>query len=62
LIELAAYNVSANVVFLKGADFNPQPPLSNGESGYVKLHSIEEIEEQNIANFIIQASAHLGWK
>ncbi|HEY2252575.1 MAG TPA: hypothetical protein VGH74_15990, partial [Planctomycetaceae bacterium] len=38
IIELVAYDVSVNVVFFGGADFDPPPPLGDrGRSRYVKL-------------------------
>lgn len=40
LIEVAAYDVSANIVFLNGATFDPQPPLGTGESRYIKLREV----------------------
>jgi hypothetical protein len=37
VIEVEAFDVSANIVFLSGAQFDPQPPLGDGnESRYVK--------------------------
>lgn len=63
ILEVAAYHVSANIVFLKGAEFNPQPPLgSGGESRYVKLSTVEEMEDESIHNFIAQAGKTKGWK
>lgn len=63
LYEVAAYQVSANIVFLKGASFDPQPPLGLGEdSRYIKLNSIEALNEPLILEFIKQAKNHEGWK
>lgn len=62
LLEVAAYDVSANIVFLNGSAFNPQPPLGSGESRYFKLKRFEELEEKNIARFLKQASHIKGWK
>lgn len=62
LIELAAYDVSTNIVFLNGAAFNPQPPLGTGQTRYFKLRALEELEEQNIASFVKQAGQTIGWK
>lgn len=62
LIEVAAYHVSANIVFLKGAEFNPQPPLGTGESRYFKIRKPEELEKINIERFLQQASRINGWK
>ena len=63
ILEVAAYHVSANIVFLKGAEFNPQPPLgSGGESRYVKLSTVDEMEDESIHSFIAQAEKTKGWK
>jgi hypothetical protein len=62
VIELAAYDVSANVVFHGGADFEPPPPL--GETGrvrYVKLRSIEEAQGPELRAWIEQAGRTDGW-
>lgn len=62
LIEVAAYDVSVNIVFLNGAALNPQPPLgTGGDTRYFKLREVEEIEEKNIANFLQQAGGITGW-
>jgi hypothetical protein len=61
LVEVAAYDVSANIVFLKGSAFDPQPPLGTGESRYLKIREIEELEEKNVANFLKQAGQTIGW-
>ena len=42
IIEMVAYDVSVNVVFLGGADFDSPPPLGSGRTRYVKLTSLEE--------------------
>ena len=45
IIEMVAYDVSVNFVFLGGADFDAPPPLGNrGRSRYVKLKSLEEAQ------------------
>jgi hypothetical protein len=63
LIEVAAYDVSANIVFLNGAAFNPQPPLgTGGETRYIKLKTIDELNDQPVIDFIRQAANHNGWK
>ena len=63
LIEVAAYDVSANIVFLNGADFDPQPPLgTGGEKRYIKLKTIEELNDLHVIDFIKQATNHEGWK
>jgi hypothetical protein len=63
LIEIAAYHVSANIVFLNGAAFDPQPPLGTGdETRYLKLKTIDELASEQVKGFIEQANAHEGWK
>lgn len=62
LIEVAAYDVSANMVFLKGSDFNPQLPLGSGESRYIKLREVNELNDDLVLDYIQQASQTLGWK
>ncbi|WP_297088979.1 DUF1801 domain-containing protein [uncultured Draconibacterium sp.] len=62
-IELAAYHVSANIVFLSGASFNPKPPLGNDEqSRYIKVNTIEELNNEEILDYIEQAGRTNGWK
>lgn len=60
VIELAAYDVSANVVFFAGARFDPPPPLGEG-SRYVKLYSLEEAQAAEVAAWIEQAGRYPGW-
>ena len=63
LIEVAAYDVSANIVFLNGAAFNPQPPLgTGGETRYIKLKTIDELNSKLVIDFIKQAGNLDGWK
>ena len=63
LIEVAAYDVSANIVFLNGAAFDPQPPLgTGGETRYIKLKTIDELNEKGVIDFIKQAQSLEGWK
>jgi len=62
LIEVAAYDISANIVFLKGAAFTSKPPLGSGESRYVKLKSIEGLKDEKLSEYIQQAGIVEGWK
>lgn len=63
LIEVAAYDVSANIVFLNGAAFDPQPPLGTGEeTRYIKLKAIDELNDLSVNDFIRQVANHNGWK
>jgi hypothetical protein len=61
LIELVAYDVSANIVFFGGAQFDPPPPLGEG-SRYVKIRTLEEARAPDVRTWIEQASKHPGWR
>lgn len=61
LIELVAYDISVNVVFFGGAQFDKPPPLGEG-SRYVKVKSLEEVETPEMKGWIEQAAEHSGWK
>src|SRR5687768_9069441 len=42
IVEMVAYDVSVNVVFFGGAEFDPPPPLgTTGRTRYVKLKTLE---------------------
>jgi hypothetical protein len=63
IIEIAAYDVSVNVVFLGGADFDPPPPLGTTDrTRYVKVTSVEEAQRPELKKWIEQASRTPGWK
>jgi len=63
IIEVAAYGVSVNLVFLGGAKFDPKPPMGTGEeTRYVKLRKMNELEDPELINFIKQAGRLNGWK
>ena len=63
IIEMVAYDVSVNVVFFGGADFDPPPPLgTTGRQRYVKVTSLDEAKEQEIGKWIEQAGREPGWK
>jgi hypothetical protein len=63
IIELAAYDVSVNVVFLGGADFNPPPPLGSTErTRYIKVTNLEEAQRPELTQWIEQAGRTPGWK
>ncbi len=62
LIELVAYDVSVNVVFFGGADFDAPPPLGTvGRSRYVKVRTMEEADAPAIRTWIEQAANVTGW-
>jgi hypothetical protein len=63
IIELAAYDVSVNVVFFGGADLDPPPPLGDTDrSRYVKVRTLEEAQAPEMATWIEQAARVPGWK
>ena len=63
IIEMVAYDVSVNVVFFGGAEFNPPPPLGDTDrSRYVKVTTLEEAQGPEMRNWIEQAGRALGWK
>ena len=63
IAEMVAYDVSVNVVFFGGADFDPQPPLGDTDrSRYVKLATLEEAQGPEMHKWIEQAGRVPGWK
>jgi hypothetical protein len=62
VIEMVAYDVSVNVVFLGGANFGSPPPLGDSDrSRYIKVKSLDEIDEQELRTWIENASRVDGW-
>jgi hypothetical protein len=62
VIEMVAYDVSVNVVFFGGAEFDPRPPLgSNGRDRYVKVTTLEEAQAPEVHKWIEQAGRVPGW-
>jgi hypothetical protein len=61
VIEMVAYDVSVNVVFLGGADFAAPPPLGEGRGRYAKVRSLDEVESSDMRDWIKQASRTAGW-
>jgi hypothetical protein len=62
VIELAAYDVSVNVVFLGGADFDPPPPLgTTARTRYIKVTSLEEAQRPELHRWIEEAGRTPGW-
>ncbi len=62
IIELVAYDVSVNVVFFGGAQFDPPPPLGDTDrSRYVKVKTLEETQQPEIRTWIEQARRAPGW-
>lgn len=62
IIELVAYDVSVNVVFLGGADFDAPPPLGDTDrSRYIKVKTMEEAQRPEMHDWIAQAARVPGW-
>jgi hypothetical protein len=62
IIELAAYDVSVNVVFLGGADFDPPPPLGTTDRArYIKVTALAEAEQPELRRWIEEAGHTPGW-
>jgi hypothetical protein len=63
IIEMVAYDVSVNVVFFGGAEFEPAPPLgTTGRERYVKVKTLEQVEAPEMRTWIEQAGRVTGWK
>jgi hypothetical protein len=62
IIEIAAYDVSVNVLFLGGADFECPPPLGTTDrTRYIKVTSLEEAQRPELQEWIEQAGRTAGW-
>jgi hypothetical protein len=62
IIEMVAYDVSVNVVFFGGADFDDPPPLGTTDrSRYIKLKTVDELEDPNLEKWIEDAGRYAGW-
>jgi hypothetical protein len=63
IIEIAAYDVSVNLVFLGGADFDRPPPLgTTGRTRYIKVTSAEQVQRPELREWIEEAGRTPGWK
>lgn len=63
IIEVGAFAKSMNIVFLSGAKFKRQPPLGSDElTRYIKVTSVDEINDNAVIDFIKQAGSIEGWK
>lgn len=62
IIEIVAYDVSVNIVFLGGADFDDPPPLGDADrSRYIKIKSLDEVDEPGMRKWIENAAQVDGW-
>ena len=62
IIEMVAYDVSVNVVFFGGAEFDPPPPLGTSDrTRYVKVRTLEEVEGSEMQRWVEQAGDVAGW-
>lgn len=59
-VELVAYDVSVNVVFLNGSKLD-QPPELGDEARYLKIHDIEELGLPQLRKWIEQSCGMPGW-
>jgi hypothetical protein len=63
IIEMVAYAVSMNVVFLGGADFDSPPPLgTTGRDRYLKVTSLDQAQAPMMRTWIEQAGHVRGWQ
>jgi hypothetical protein len=62
IIEIAAYDVSVNVVFLGGADVESPPPLGTTDrTRDIKVTSLEQAQRPELRTWIAQAGRTPGW-
>ena len=62
VIEMVAYDVSVNVVFFGGEDFDPPPPLGTTDrSRYFKVKTLDELEQPDLHKWIEDAGRVAGW-
>jgi hypothetical protein len=63
VIELAAYHVSVNVVFLGGADFDSPPPMGDTDrTRYVKVRTLSEAQAPELRRWITEARRVPCWR
>lgn len=59
-IELAAYHVSVNVVFLNGSRLD-KPPELGSETRYAKIRTLEDARSSRVLGWIRQSCQLPGW-
>ena len=63
VIEMVAYDVSVNVVFFGGAEFDQPPPQGDSDrSRYLKVKSWDEVDQAEMKEWIRQAGSVPGWE
>lgn len=58
---MVAYDVSVNVVFFGGAEFDPPPLGTTERTRYVKVKSLEEAQRPEMHQWTEQARRVPGW-
>jgi hypothetical protein len=61
IIEIAAYDVSVNVLFLGGADFECHPRSERPTGPAIKVTSLEGAQRPELQKWIEQAGRTPGW-
>lgn len=62
VIEIVAYDVSVNIVFLGGADLDPPPPQGESDrSRYLKVRSWDEVNKTQVQEWVREAGSVPGW-
>ncbi len=59
-IEVVAYDVSVNIVFLNGSKLK-QPPELGDETRYVKINALEELDSSQLQDWIKESCNKEGW-
>ena len=63
IIEIAPYDVTVNVLFFGGADFEPPPSLGTADRPrYVKITNSGDGKRPTVLDWIEQAGRTSGWK
>ncbi|MDA0270285.1 MAG: DUF1801 domain-containing protein [Chloroflexi bacterium] len=63
IIEMVAYDVSVNLVFHGGAEFESPPPLGDtGRSRYVKVTTLDGARASEVRECVRQAARVPGWQ